>query len=40
MAVVINKPKIGDKSIDLLRERLGNCLKYKKYEDIKTHKER
>ena len=39
MAVVINKPKIHDESIDLLKEGLGNCLKYKKYVDIETHKE-
>ena len=30
MAVVINEPKIRDKSIDLLKESSGNCLKYKK----------
>ena len=39
MAVVINKQKIHEKSMDLLKESLENCLKYKKYVDIKTHKE-
>ena len=39
MAVVTNKLKICQKSIDLLKERLGNCLKYKRYVDIETHKE-
>ena len=39
MAVVINKHKIREKSIDLLKESLENCLKYKKYMDIETHKE-
>ena len=39
MAVVINKHKICDKSLDLLKESLGNCLKYKKYVNIETHKE-
>ena len=39
MAVVINKHKIRDKSLDLLKESLGNCLKYEKYVDIETHKE-
>ena len=39
MAVVINKPKIRDKSLDLLKKSLGNYLKYKKYVDIETHKE-
>ena len=39
MAVDINKPKICDKSLDLSKESLGNWLKYKKYVDIKTHKE-
>ena len=39
MAVVINKHKIRDKSLDLLKQSLGNCLKYKKYVDIETHKE-
>ena len=29
MAVVINKHKIQEKSIDLLKESLENCLKYK-----------
>ena len=39
MAVVINKHKIRDKSLDLLKETLENYLKYKKYMDIDTHKE-
>ena len=39
MAVVINKHKICDKCLDLLKKSLGNCLKYKKYVDIETHKE-
>ena len=40
MAVVINKHKIREKFIDLLlKESLENCLKYKKYVDIETHKE-
>ena len=39
MAVVINKHKIREKSIDLLKESLENCLKYKNYLDIETHKE-
>ena len=39
MAVVINKHKIQDKSLDLLKKSLGNYLKYKKYVDIETHKE-
>ena len=39
MAEDINKPKIRDKSLDLSKESLGNWLKYKKYVDIKTHKE-
>ena len=30
MAVVINKHKIRDKSLDLLKKSLGNYLKYKK----------
>ena len=39
MAVVTNKHKIRQKSIVLLKESLENCLKYKEYVDIKTHKE-
>ena len=39
MAVVINKHKIREKSINLSKESLLNCLKYKKYVDIETHKE-
>ena len=39
MAVVINKPKFREKSIDLLKESLENCLKYNKYMDTETHKE-
>ena len=39
MAVVINKHKIRDKSLDLLKKSLGNYLKYKKYVDIETQKE-
>ena len=39
MAVVINKHKIREKSIDLLKESLESCLIYKKYVDIETHKE-
>ena len=39
MAVVTNKHKIREKSIDLLKGSLENCLKYKKYVDIETHKE-
>ena len=39
MAAVINKHKSSEKSIDLLKESLENCLKYKKYMDIETHKE-
>ena len=39
MAVVINKHKIRDKSFDLLKESLGNCLKCKKYMDIETHED-
>ena len=39
MAVVINKHKIREKSIDLLKKSLENCLKYKNYLDIETHKE-
>ena len=39
MAVVINKPKIREKSIALLKESLRNCLKYKKYMDVETHQE-
>ena len=39
MAVVINKHKICEKSIDLLKESVENYIKYKKYMDIETHKE-
>ena len=39
MAVVINKPKIREKSVDLLKESSENCLKYRKYVNIETHKE-
>ena len=39
MAVVINKHKIRDKSVDFLKKSLGNYLKYKKYVDIEIHKE-
>ena len=39
MAVVINKHKIREKSIDLLKESLENCLKYKNYLEIEAHKE-
>ena len=39
MAVVINKHKIREKSIDLLKESLENCLKYKNYLDIETYNE-
>ena len=39
MAVVINKHKIRDKSLDLLKKSLANYLKYKEYVDIETHKE-
>ena len=39
MAVVINKHKIREKSIDVLKESLENCLKYKNYLDIETNKE-
>ena len=39
MAVVINKHKIREKSIDFLKGSLENSLKYKKYVDIETHKE-
>ena len=30
MVVDINKPEIRDKSVDLSKGSLGNCLKYKK----------
>ena len=40
MAVVINKHKIREKSIDLLKESLENCLKYEKIRGFfQTHKE-
>ena len=39
MAVVVNKLKIREKSVNLLKESSGNCLKYKKYVDIETKKE-
>ena len=39
MAVVVNKLKIREKSVNLLKESYGNCPKYKKYVDIETHKE-
>ena len=40
MAVVVNKLKIREKSVNLLKESSGNCPKYKKkYVDIDTHKE-
>ena len=35
MAVVINKHKIREKSIDLLKESLENCLKYKQEESAR-----
>ena len=38
MAVVTNKHKIREKSINLSKESLLNCLKYKKYVDIETRK--
>ena len=39
MVVVLNKPKIREKSVDLLNESSENCLKYRKYVTIETHKE-
>ena len=39
MAVVVNKPKIRDKSISLLKESLKTALNIKEYVNIETHKE-
>ena len=39
MAVVVNKLKIREKSVNLLKESSGNWPKYKKYVDIETQKE-
>ena len=37
--MAVNKRKIREKSVNLLKESSGNCPKYKEYVDIETHKE-